>query len=54
MSRYGDRYACGLIREGARTLIVSAGLGTSVLPFRFFTHPDMWLITLAPRPAAKR
>jgi predicted MPP superfamily phosphohydrolase len=54
MSRYGDRYACGLVREGGRTLIVSAGLGTSVLPFRFFTHPDMWVITLAPRPAAKR
>ena len=54
MSRYGDRYACGLIREGARTLIVSAGLGTSVLPFRFFTHPDMWSITLAPKPATQR
>lgn len=44
MSRYGDRYACGLIREGRRTLVVSAGLGTSVLPSRFFTRPDMWLI----------
>lgn len=54
MSRYGDRYACGLIRETGRTLIVSAGLGTSVLPFRFFTHPDMWVITLAPRPAVQR
>ncbi len=54
MSRYGDRYACGLIRETGRTLIVSAGLGTSVLPFRFFTHPDMWVITLSPKPAAQR
>jgi len=53
MSRYGGRYACGLIREGTRTLIVSAGLGTSVLPFRFFTHPDMWVITLVPGPTAQ-
>lgn len=54
MSRYGDRYACGLIRENDHTLIVSAGLGTSVLPFRFFSHPDMWVITLGPRPATQR
>ncbi len=48
MSRYGGRYACGMIRESGRTLIVSAGLGTSVLPFRFFTRPDMWLIEVRP------
>ena len=29
MSKYGDRYACGIVREGGRTLIVTAGLGTS-------------------------
>ena len=48
MSRYGDRYACGLVHESGHTLIVSAGLGVSVLPFRFGTHPDMWVITLGP------
>lgn len=47
MSRHGERYACGLVREDGRTLIVSAGLGTSVLPFRFFTRPDMWLIEVS-------
>lgn len=52
MSRYGERYACGRIVENRRTLIVSAGLGTSVLPFRFGTRPDMWLITLRPKPIA--
>lgn len=50
MSRYGDRYACGTVREAGRTLVVSAGLGTSVLPFRFFTQPDMWLIEVRPAP----
>lgn len=52
MSRFGDRYACGRIVEDGRTLIVSAGLGTSVLPFRFGTKPDMWLITLRPEKKA--
>jgi predicted MPP superfamily phosphohydrolase len=44
MSRYGERYACGLVREGHKTLIVSAGLGTSILPLRIGAPPDMWLI----------
>lgn len=31
--------------------IVTAGIGTSHLPFRFGAHPDMWLVTVvAPRP----
>lgn len=49
MSRYGDRYACGRINENGRTLVVSAGLGTSILPIRFGTRPDMWQITAKPR-----
>lgn len=44
MSRYGDRYACGMVREGGKTLIVGAGLGTSLLPLRFGAPPDLWLI----------
>jgi predicted MPP superfamily phosphohydrolase len=48
MSAYGDRYACGLIRENGRILIVSAGLGTSILPLRLGAVPDMWLIRLVP------
>jgi predicted MPP superfamily phosphohydrolase len=47
-SRHGKRYACGRIDEKGRTLIVSAGLGTSVLPFRIGAVPDMWLIELGP------
>jgi len=47
VSRYEDRYRCGIIREGARTIIVGAGIGGS-LPFRLNAPPDMWLLTLVP------
>jgi hypothetical protein len=46
MSKHGRRYACGTVREGSRTLIVSAGLGTSVLPLRLGAVPDMWLVEI--------
>lgn len=48
MSRYGQRYACGVVREEGKLLITTAGLGTSVLPFRFGTRPEIWLIELRP------
>lgn len=56
MSRYDERYACGRIDEAGRTLIVSAGLGTSVLPLRLGAVPDLWLVTLRPAraPAPRR
>lgn len=47
-SRFGSRYRCGVIREGARTLVVGAGLGTSMLPLRLGAPPDIWLLTLGP------
>lgn len=47
-SRYGLRYACGMVRERGRTLIVTAGLGTSGLPLRMGAPPDMWVLTLGP------
>jgi uncharacterized protein len=47
-SRYGDRYLCGVIREQGRAIVVTGGLGTSLLPFRFGAPPDWWLITLGP------
>ena len=53
MSRYGRRYACGVIRERSKVLVVGAGLGTSGIPLRFGAEPEMWLLTLGPvRPAA--
>jgi len=47
-SRYGERYMCGLVRERGRTLVVSAGLGTSIVPLRYGAQPDLWLLTLGP------
>jgi predicted MPP superfamily phosphohydrolase len=49
MSRYGRRYACGLVREGGRILVVTAGLGTSGIPLRLGAVPDMWLVEIGPR-----
>lgn len=47
-SRYGTRYACGLYREGRKTLLVSSGIGTSGLPIRLLAPPDVWLVTIRP------
>jgi predicted MPP superfamily phosphohydrolase len=52
VSRYGARYLCGVRREGKRTVIVTAGLGTSGPPLRFRAPPDIWLVTLG-GPAAR-
>ena len=49
-SRFRDRYSCGLKQEGRRRAVITAGLGTSVLPIRFGAGPDMWLLTLGPAP----
>lgn len=48
MSRYGDRFACGKIRDSGQVLFVGAGLGTSLLPLRYGAPPDVWLVTLGP------
>lgn len=48
MSDYGNRYACGVTRQHGKVLVTSAGLGTSLLPVRLFTHPEIWLIEIRP------
>ena len=48
-SHYGDRYRCGLMHEDGRSIFVTSGLGTSVVPFRFGAPPDWWLITVGGR-----
>ncbi len=40
------RYACHLVEENGRTLYVTAGIGTSILPLRFLNPPEIVLITL--------
>ncbi|MEA3009335.1 MAG: uncharacterized protein QOJ91_1027 [Sphingomonadales bacterium] len=44
MSHHGRRYACGVIRERGKVLVVTAGLGTSGVPLRLGAVPDLWLI----------
>jgi predicted MPP superfamily phosphohydrolase len=53
-SRYGGRFVCGLVREHGNTLIVTAGLGTSVVPVRLGARPDIWLIEVRPPAGAKK
>ena len=48
-SAYGDRYRCGLIRRGGRVFVVTGGIGTSVMPFRWGAAPDLWLLTFRGR-----
>lgn len=48
MSEHGERYACGRIEEAGKTLFVSAGLGTSILPLRLMARPDLWVVTIGP------
>lgn len=52
-SRYGDRFACGRTDDPAGTAIVGAGLGTSLLPVRFGTQAEVWLIKFQPRAGTK-
>lgn len=48
VTRYGSRFECGLIRDGPHRVVVTAGVGTSVLPLRLDAPPDIWLIALGP------
>jgi len=48
-SAYRERYRCGLIRRGGRLFVVTGGIGTSVVPFRWGAPPDLWLLTFRGR-----
>lgn len=43
-SRFGRQYYCGITRSRSQTLIVSAGVGTSLLPVRLGASPDIWVV----------
>jgi predicted MPP superfamily phosphohydrolase len=49
-SSYGQRFAYGHIREKGRDLIVSGGLGCSILPVRFGVPPEITVVTLRNAP----
>jgi uncharacterized protein len=46
-SRYGNRYAYGHIIENGRHLIVSGGLGCSILPVRIGVPPEIVMVDVA-------
>jgi predicted MPP superfamily phosphohydrolase len=45
-SKFGQRYAYGLIEEDGRKLFVTGGVGTSILPVRFRVPPEVVILTL--------
>jgi hypothetical protein len=57
-SRYGNRYAYGHViesahdlRHGSKQMIVSGGLGCSIIPVRFGVPPEIVVVELGSRPA---
>jgi predicted MPP superfamily phosphohydrolase len=45
-SRYGQRYAAGLVEEGGRSLFVTQGVGTSIMPVRLGVPPSVSVLTV--------
>jgi predicted MPP superfamily phosphohydrolase len=45
---YGRKYLCGVVHNGSRVMVVTAGLGTSHVPLRIGAPPDIWAITIRP------
>ncbi|CAN5391204.1 metallophosphoesterase [soil metagenome] len=43
-------YQCGLVRDGKRTVVITAGIGATGVPFRLGAPPDLLLLTLGPKP----
>lgn len=45
-SRYGNRFAYGHVEEGGRHLVVSGGIGCSILPVRLGSVPEITVIEI--------
>lgn len=43
---YGQKYAYGQIRENDVDMFVTSGIGTSILPIRFFVPPEISVLTI--------
>ena len=48
-SSYGQKYVAGHIKDADVDMFVTTGIGTSVLPFRFFVPPEIVVITIRAR-----
>lgn len=46
-SRYGNRFAYGRVTEAGRHLVVSGGIGCSILPVRFGVVPEITLVEMS-------
>ncbi|MBX3389594.1 MAG: metallophosphoesterase [Phycisphaeraceae bacterium] len=46
MSQYGDRYSAGLVQGPKCLVLISRGIGISLVPFRFLVPPEVVEITL--------
>jgi len=46
-SRYGNRYAYGHVAEDGHHLVVSGGIGCSILPVRFGVVPEITVVELS-------
>ncbi|MCB1339161.1 MAG: metallophosphoesterase [Maritimibacter sp.] len=46
-SRFGNRYAYGPVEEDGRHLVVSGGIGCSIVPVRFGVTPEITVIELS-------
>ena len=45
-SKYGQRYAAGLVIEDGRQLFVTTGIGTSIIPVRLGVPPEIVILSL--------
>ena len=45
-SRFGQRYAAGLVHENGKALFVTTGIGTSIIPVRFGVMPEISLLNV--------
>ena len=52
-SQHGNFYRCGKHRNYSRMVIVTAGIGTTGVPFRLGAPPDWWLVTVRGERSAK-
>jgi predicted MPP superfamily phosphohydrolase len=46
-SQFGKRFAAGHIVEGGRHMFVATGIGTSILPVRFFVPPTVSILVVS-------
>ncbi len=46
-SRFGNRFAYGHVREEGRDLVVSGGIGCSILPVRFGVVPEITVVEIS-------